>query len=111
MTENDSLGPLIRGGFLVEYPIPRKKNPHPKKILFAKIPRFSKILDPRDKYPQIIKNPPSPGFFGDFTWGFFGLKILKSPYPGLGIFNRGFLGIPNPRSSSPGLRIPRDFLI
>ena len=43
-----------RGGFLVGYPIPRKKSPSPKNL---QSPDFQKSPIPGNKNPQILKIP------------------------------------------------------
>ena len=84
---------MIKGGFLVEYPIPRK-NPHLRKIA---IPEKSREFR---KYLQ--------------DWGFLGLENPISPSLGLGIF-RGFilgiffLGILGDSKSS--IPLPGDFFL
>ena len=88
---------LIRGGFLSEYPIPRKKIPipgikNPRNIPKVQNPKTRGFCEnPGDKSPEIKKNPE----FRDF------LEVLKSRSPGFWDF-RDFFGIF--KSRSPGFR-------
>ena len=92
-----------RGGFLVGYPIPRKKNPHSRKISIPKkspknpqSPDFQKSPIFGDKNPKILKIPnPHPqdlGFLRILIGNFLGIfqpKRSQIPIPGIGDFFTG----------------------